>query len=137
VSKKKKNKISQVFFNDIMTPHRSLYFILQKVFGVGLYRASKLISLLGLPPLHLNKKLIDLPAVFRRKIYNVITQGPFLMGDAYKKDFQEKIEDLNNIKNLRTFNFMNGLPVRGQRTKTNARTSKLRVGRVKQSKVSE
>jgi small subunit ribosomal protein S13 len=130
-------KVTAMFFSQMVSSNGSLYLIFQKVFGLGFYRTSKLISRLGLPVFNLNKRLRDLPLPYRRKIFELLQKEEEMIGDELKKEVTERLELLNGIKNLRTFNFLNGLPLRGQRTKTNARTAKRRVGRVRRSKVSK
>jgi small subunit ribosomal protein S13 len=131
-------KLSLMEFNEITASKKNFIYMYNKVFGLGMANTYKLISKLGLSPFHASKKLSDLPRSFKQKMSSAIDDDDDLVvGDKLKKKIAQRLDLLNNIKNLRSFNFLNGLPVRGQRTKTNARTSKRRVGRVRRSKVSK
>lgn len=130
-------KLSLMEFNGIIASKKNFIFMYNKIFGLGMSQTYKLISKLGLSPFHLSKKLSELPASFRQKMSTSIEDDEdVVVGDQLKKQIAQRLDLLNNIKNLRAFNFLNGLPVRGQRTKTNSRTCKRRVGRIRRSKVS-
>lgn len=134
---KERSKISVTEFNGIVSSSRkrSLNYLFSKCFGIGFHRTQKIITKLGLPINQLKKKLQHLPRSFRDKIYSVLLECDFEMGASLRRSVTKRLKTLNALKNLRSFNYLNGLPVRGQRTKTNARTSKRRVGRVRKSKV--
>lgn len=130
-------KLTIIEFNEIVSENRSLIYVLNKIFGVGVYTAQKLVPKLGLAPFHLNKKLSQLPPSFKEKLSELLEDIELNFGSFYKKEVVDQLASLNEIKNLRSFKYLNGLPIRGQRTKTNARTSKRRVGRVRKSKVTK
>ena len=130
-------KVTAMFFSEMVKTQGNLYFIFKKVFGLGFYKSSRLVCRLGLPIYVLNRTLKQLPLSFRRKVFDILQKEEDMIGDELKKEVADRLELLGGIKNLRTFNFLNGLPLRGQRTKTNARTAKRRVGRVRRSKVSK
>jgi small subunit ribosomal protein S13 len=54
--------------------------------------------------------------------FNFKRSSNYLVGDFYKKAAKEYLIEIRQTGFLRALRFRKGLPVRGQRTKTNART---------------
>jgi small subunit ribosomal protein S13 len=90
---------------------------LTTLFGIGRSRAQKILDEVGVP--HSAKpKEIALEA--ENKIRAII-EGLTLEGDL-KREVAANIKRLKDIRAYRGVRHMRGLPVRGQRTKTNSRT---------------
>jgi small subunit ribosomal protein S13 len=70
-----------------------------------------------------DKKVVDLSDDEVNKIRNIITSEYKIEG-ALKAEVQANIKRLMDIGSYRGKRHRRGLPVRGQRTKTNARTRK-------------
>jgi len=90
------------------------------IYGVGRSTSQKICSDLGLS---LDTKVRDLTDEEVTKLRNYIDQNLEVEGDL-RRDRQQAIKRLIEIACYRGIRHRRGLPVRGQRTKTNARTRK-------------
>jgi small subunit ribosomal protein S13 len=90
------------------------------IFGIGLPTAQKLCADLGLDP---NTKVSNLTEDEVNKIRSYIDQNLKIEGDL-RRDVQGDIKRKIEIGCLQGVRHRKGLPVRGQRTHTNARTRK-------------
>ena len=90
------------------------------IFGVGRSTSLKICTELGLSP---DTKVRDLTDEEVTKLRNYIDQNLEVEGDL-RRDRQQAIKRLIEIGCYRGIRHRRGLPVRGQRTKTNARTRK-------------
>ena len=90
------------------------------IFGIGLPTAQKICSELGLDP---NTKVSNLTEDEVNRIRTYIDQNLKIEGDL-RRDVQADIKRKIEIGCLQGVRHRNGLPVRGQRTHTNARTRK-------------
>ena len=107
---------------------------LTAVHGIGRSRATSILQELSIDP---TTKAGDLPAdqeaAIRKKIEAFAVEGDL------RRSVSQDIKRLQDIQTLRGYYHTAGLPVRGQRTKTNARTRKgprktMGSGRVKLQK---
>jgi small subunit ribosomal protein S13 len=102
------------------------------IFGIGPATARKVCSELGLSP---DEKVRDLTDDEITKLRQYIDGNLTVEGDL-RRDRQQAIKRLGEIGAYRGIRHRRGLPVNGQRTKTNARTRKgpkKTVGRGKKS----
>ncbi|HEY5160867.1 MAG TPA: 30S ribosomal protein S13 [Gaiellaceae bacterium] len=90
------------------------------IYGVGRSTSLKICSDLGLSP---DTKVRDLTDEEVTKLRNYIDQNLEVEGDL-RRDRQQAIKRLIEIACYRGIRHRRGLPVNGQRTKTNARTRK-------------
>jgi len=90
------------------------------IYGVGRSTSGKICSDLGLSP---DTKVRDLTDEEVTKLRNYIDQDLEVEGDL-RRDRQQAIKRLIEIGCYRGVRHRRGLPVNGQRTKTNARTRK-------------
>lgn len=90
------------------------------IFGIG---RSKSRAILELVKVDYHKKVKDLNADELSRIRKHIESEEMVEGDLRKRVNQD-IKRLMDINNYRGRRHKRGLPVRGQRTKTNARTRK-------------
>jgi small subunit ribosomal protein S13 len=103
------------------------------IFGIGRSKAKQICSELGLS---LDTKVRDLTDDEVTKLRTYIDAGVTVEGDL-RRDRQQSIKRLGEIGAYRGVRHRRGLPVNGQRTKTNARTRKgvkKTVGRGKKAK---
>jgi small subunit ribosomal protein S13 len=103
------------------------------IFGVGQPTARKICAQLGLSP---DEKIRDLTDEEVTKLRNFIDSDLQVEGDL-RRERQQAIKRLSEIGAYRGVRHRRGLPVNGQRTKTNARTRKgpkKTVGRGKKAK---
>ena len=103
------------------------------IYGIGLSTAQKICSTLELDP---NEKIKDLTDDEVTKLRNYIDTNVEVEGDL-RRERSQAIKRLSEIGCYRGLRHRRGLPARGQRTKTNARTRKgpkKTVGRGKKGK---
>ena len=93
---------------------------LQYIFGVGSKRARDICSAAEIEP---NKLTDNLDENEVRRIREVIDANYKVEGDL-RRDIQMNIKRLMDLGSFRGIRHRRGLPVRGQRTHTNARTRK-------------
>jgi small subunit ribosomal protein S13 len=90
------------------------------IYGVGRSTSLKICNELGLSP---DTKVRDLTDEEVTKLRNYIDQNLEVEGDL-RRERQQSIKRLIEIACYRGIRHRRGLPVNGQRTKTNARTRK-------------
>jgi len=90
------------------------------IFGIGRSRAAKILNEAGI---HHDKKVSEWNDAEQNAIRNLINQS-FKVEGALRSEVQLSIKRLVDINSYRGQRHRNGLPTRGQRTKTNARTRK-------------
>ena len=90
------------------------------IYGIGPATARKVCAELGLSP---DEKVRDLTDPEFTKLRNYIDADLQVEGDL-RRERSQAIKRLQEIGTYRGFRHRRGLPVNGQRTKTNARTRK-------------
>ncbi|MFZ4099179.1 MAG: 30S ribosomal protein S13 [Chlamydiia bacterium] len=93
---------------------------LRYIFGVGPARATEVIERLGLDP---NKRAAQLTEDEVAKL-NQLLQAEYVVEGDLRRQIQNNIKRLQSIHSYRGLRHRLGLPVRGQRTRTNCRTRK-------------
>jgi small subunit ribosomal protein S13 len=93
---------------------------LTSIFGIGVSTSKKILSRLGIDE---NIKVSQLTDDQTNHIRNAIS-SEFKVEGALKSEVQMNIKRLMDIGTYRGKRHRKGLPVRGQRTRTNARTRK-------------
>ncbi len=102
------------------------------IFGIGRTRSGGILKLAGVSP---DVRIKDLTEDDVRKISRVIEEQGGVEGDL-RKDVSMNIKRLMEIGCYRGARHRRGLPARGQRTRTNARTRKgPRKGAIAKKKV--
>ncbi len=90
------------------------------IYGIGRYRSNVILSETGINPGTPAKELTTDDV---SKITNVIQSKYAIEGDL-RRETQANVKRLISIHSYRGTRHLSGLPVRGQRTHTNARTRK-------------
>ena len=90
------------------------------IFGIGRVSSNKILAEAGINP---NTRVKDLTESEVSKIREIIDRNHKVEGDL-KREVALNIKRLMEIGCYRGIRHRRGLPVRGQRTKTNARTRK-------------
>ena len=93
---------------------------LMSIYGIGRTSSEKILDEAGVDH---NKKVSELTDDESNKIRNIITSD-FKVEGSLKTEVQNNIKRLMDIGSYRGKRHRRGLPVRGQRTKTNSRTRK-------------
>jgi len=90
------------------------------IFGIGLSSSKKILEKTGVDP---DKRVNDLTTEEATKIRDIIL-NEFKVEGSLRAEVQMNIKRLMDIGSYRGLRHRRGLPARGQRTKTNARTRK-------------
>lgn len=99
---------------------KRLVFSLRYIYGIGPKRAEELVKKAGLDPM---MKTDDLSSEQLNTIAKLLQTDYTVEGDL-RRETQANVRRLISIGSYRGIRHRRGLPVRGQRTKTNARTRK-------------
>jgi small subunit ribosomal protein S13 len=99
---------------------KKAYIGLTYIYGIG--RTSAL-SILGKAAIDPDKKIADLTEEEVAKIRSIMT-NEYKVEGSLRSEVQQNIKRLMDIGCYRGLRHRRGLPVRGQRTKTNSRTRK-------------
>lgn len=100
--------------------NKRIEYALPYVFGIGLKRARDILSKLKID---FNKRVFNLSDEEIASIQREVTASYRTEGDL-RKEIRLNIKRLQDIGSYRGLRHKRSLPVRGQRTKTNARTRK-------------
>lgn len=100
-------------------PHQHAEIGLTAIFGIGRTRARQICDASGI---EYSKKVKDLSDAELEKIREQISQ--FLVEGDLRREVQLSVKRLIDLGTYRGMRHRRGLPVRGQRTRTNARTRK-------------
>ncbi len=90
------------------------------IYGIGVTSSNRILSQAGVDP---NTRVKDLTDDEVKKIAEVIAETQVVEGDL-RRQIAMDIKRLTEIGCYRGIHHRKGLPVRGQKTKTNARTRK-------------
>jgi small subunit ribosomal protein S13 len=101
-------------------PNKHVDVALTYIFGIGVTSARKICAATGVDP---EKRINDLTADEVNKLRTVI-ENDFRVEGRLRTEISLNIKRLMDIGCYRGIRHRRGLPVRGQRTKTNARTRK-------------
>jgi small subunit ribosomal protein S13 len=93
---------------------------LRYIYGIGATSASKICAQTGIAP---ETKTRDLTDAELSRIRELLEKDFLVEGDL-RRDVRQNIQRLIEINCYRGIRHRRGLPVRGQRTKTNARTKR-------------
>jgi small subunit ribosomal protein S13 len=100
---------------------KHIHIALRYLYGVGPTRAIEICEKANIP---LDKKAQDLNEGDIRRIREVIDGGDFKVEGDLRREVQLNIKRLMDLGCYRGLRHRKGLPARGQRTHTNARTRK-------------
>ncbi len=93
---------------------------LTAIYGIGVSKSNEILKNVGVDP---NTRVKDLTDDEVRKLSDYITEHVMVEGDL-RREKTLNIKRLKEIGCYRGIRHRKGLPVRGQKTKTNARTRK-------------
>lgn len=99
---------------------KKAYIGLTYIFGIGITTAKNILTKAGVDE---NKKIADLTEAEVAEIRAVMTADYKVEGEL-RSEVQQNIKRLMDIGCYRGLRHRRGLPVRGQRTRTNSRTRK-------------
>ena len=94
---------------------------LRYIYGIGPTTANEILHRASIPA-HVRAK--DLDEQQLSQIVHAIQDGKYVIEGDLRREIGMNLKRLQSIKSYRGIRHMRGLPVRGQRTSTNARTRK-------------
>lgn len=103
-----------------LPPNKQIWIGLTYIYGIGRNRSLDLLDTAGVD---IATKVKDLTEDEVRRIRETIQEGVRVEGDL-RKEIAQNIKRLTEIGSYRGVRHRRGLPVRGQRTHTNARARK-------------
>lgn len=93
---------------------------LTRIYGIGLHRSQEILAAARIDPsLRANKLTEDEVSRIASRI-----ESDYVVEGQLRRQVQQNIARLRDIRCYRGLRHIRGLPVRGQRTRTNARTRK-------------
>ena len=101
--------------------HKNILFAFSNIPGINKSRLKLLLLISGIST---HKKIKDLSVQEIQEVRKILDRLNFSILTELTKEIKESKLKSWNIKSLRGYRLMKGLPVRGQRTKTNAKTAK-------------
>jgi small subunit ribosomal protein S13 len=100
---------------------KKIEYSLRYIYGIGPTRSRSVLEEAEIDP---NLRTQDLSEQDLSKIMNVILERKYLVEGDLRRDVTANLKRLQSIRSYRGLRHQRGLPVRGQRTITNARTRK-------------
>jgi small subunit ribosomal protein S13 len=94
---------------------------LRYIYGIGPVNAVEILKRAGIDP-SIRAKSLDEGQM--SKIVGAIQEGKYVIEGDLRRELGMNLKRLQGIKSYRGVRHLRGLPVRGQRTQTNARTRK-------------
>ena len=98
--------------------NKKIEYSLPYIYGIGLSSSRKILHLVQIDP---NKRAKDLTPQEVNRLKEIIEKNYKIEGDL-RREIMVNIKSLREIGTYRGLRHIRGLPVRGQRTKTNSRT---------------
>jgi small subunit ribosomal protein S13 len=109
-----------IFETEILN-NKPLIFSLQKIYGVGKKNSILICKQLGFSK---NLKTSDLSSDQTSRLIKAVEKSNLVITNELRKLQALSLRNLVEIKSYKGLRRLNGLPVRGQRTHTNGKTSK-------------
>lgn len=103
-----------------LPPNKKVAYGLTAIYGIGLHTAQKIVTTVGIDP---GKKIRDLSDDEVTKIRKLL-EAEYKVEGALRAEIASDVKRLIDIACYRGQRHKRGLPARGQRTRTNARTRK-------------
>jgi small subunit ribosomal protein S13 len=109
-----------IIFGKKLPDSKKIRYALTNIFGIGFASANKICNILNIPN---TVKISDLTEVQKQILIGYIKQN-FIIESKLKQQIHSNIQDLIITNSVKGFRHRNKLPVRGQRTHSNAKTCK-------------
>ncbi|BET69282.1 30S ribosomal protein S13 [Opitutales bacterium ASA1] len=101
--------------------NKKIEFALRYIYGIGPTRARALVEELGLDP---NMRAHELSEENLNRLMATIAEKKWIVEGDLRREISGNLKRLQAVNCYRGIRHRRGLPVRGQRTQTNARTRK-------------
>ena len=110
-------------FDSKIPEEKSVFFALTNIYGINKYTSFSICKKLGFSK---NFKIKNLSQEQTNSLLKMLEILELTVGSNLKKIKQIHLKNLTSIKSYKGLRRISGLPVRGQRTHTNAKTAKKR-----------
>ena len=100
---------------------KKIYIALTAIYGIGISKALDILKMISIDP---NTKVFNLTENNISSLRNILESGDLKLEGDLKRLISLDIKRLIDINSYRGRRHLKGLPVRGQRTRTNSRTSR-------------
>jgi small subunit ribosomal protein S13 len=100
---------------------KKIYIALTCIYGIGIPTSKRILNQLNIDP---NLKVSDLNETNVSSLRDILETEEFKLEGDLKRLVSLNIKRLIDINSVRGRRHLKGLPVRGQRTRTNSRTSR-------------
>lgn len=100
---------------------KKIYIALTCIYGIGIPTSKRILKKLEIDP---NLKVVDLTESHVSELREILETEEFKLEGDLKRLVSLNIKRLIEINSVRGRRHLKGLPVRGQRTRTNNRTSR-------------
>ena len=101
--------------------NKKLEYSLRYIYGIGPTRAKNIVKTSGFDA---NRRASELNEEELNKLASIVADNQYVVEGDLRRERTANLKRLSAIRSYRGIRHMRGLPVRGQRTKTNARTRK-------------
>lgn len=108
----------------LLNSEKQVFYSIQSVYGIGSSLANKFLQKAGIEK---TKKTHELTEDEQSKLQKVLEESEYKFEGDLKQQVYNNINSLRMIKSYRGIRHKLGLPVRGQKTRKNARTRKGKV----------
>lgn len=102
-------------------PNKRIEIALRYVYGIGPANSKEILAHANIDP---NIRAKDLTEAQLSQIVHAIQDGKYVIEGDLRREIGLNLKRMQAIKSYRGVRHLRGLPVRGQRTQTNARTRK-------------
>ncbi len=109
----------------VIPDNKKIAYALPYVYGIGLSSSRVILGAAKVDP---DKRAKDLTPQEINRIREIIEKNHRIEGDL-RRDLMQNIKRLKELQTWRGIRHIRGLPVRGQRTKTNSRTRRGNIRR--------
>ena len=114
-----------VFLLDTELPHnKNVLIALTTIYGIGRTKSSSICRKAGITS---SMKVAELTQEHVEKITDIVKNSGIVINFDLKKYRETNLKNLVSIKSYKGLRRINGLPIRGQRTRSNANTSKKKL----------
>jgi small subunit ribosomal protein S13 len=100
---------------------KKIYLALTSIYGIGISRSLEILKKISIDP---NTKVYNLNDNKVSLLRNILESDNFKLEGNLKRFISLNIKRLIDIQSFRGKRHLKGLPLRGQRTRTNSRTSR-------------
>lgn len=101
--------------------NKRLDIALRYIYGIGPVKANEIVERSGIPASTRARELTEQQLA---KVVHAIQEGGYIIEGDLRRELGGNLKRLQAIRSYRGMRHQRGLPVRGQRTSTNARTRK-------------